>query len=137
MNCLNRLNERLLEAIFTYYKGQELETLVLYGAGDEARLGFASRSESFAIEPCGSSLLNFLATRISLRGNELLCNSCFRKLNTSANPLSCCARIKRAYGFSFQKLRFFQRKALRTLLACAGLFTKLVRALTLEKSSNK
>ena len=24
---------------------------VLYGAGDEARLGFASRSESFAIEP--------------------------------------------------------------------------------------
>ena len=34
----------------------------------------------------GSSLLNFLATRISLRGNGLLCNSCFRKLNTSANP---------------------------------------------------
>ena len=24
--------------------------------------------------------------RISLRGDELLCNSCFRKLNTYANP---------------------------------------------------
>ena len=29
------------------------------------------------------------------------------------------ARIKRVYGFSFQKLRFFQRKVLRTLLARA------------------
>ena len=27
----------ICEQIFTYYKGQELETLVLYGAGDEAR----------------------------------------------------------------------------------------------------
>ena len=30
---------------------------------------------------------HLFATRISLCGNELLCNSCFRKLNTSANPL--------------------------------------------------
>ena len=30
-------------------------------------LGFPPRSESFAIEPFGSSLLNFLAIRISLR----------------------------------------------------------------------
>ena len=64
-------------------------------------LGFASRSESFAIEPCGSSLLNFLATRISLRGNELLCNSCFRKLNTSANPLSCSLAFNGNSAFCF------------------------------------
>ena len=57
----------------------------------------------------GSSLLNFLATRISLRGNELLCNSCFRKLNTYANPLSCCARIKRAYVFCFKEILSFRK----------------------------
>ena len=57
----------------------------------------------------GSSLLNFLAIRISLRGNELLCNSCFRKLNTYANPLSCCARIKRAYVFCFKEILSFRK----------------------------
>ena len=48
----------------------------------------------------GSSLLNFLAIRISLRGNELLCNSCFRKLNTYANPLDFSPRRLRLCWFS-------------------------------------
>ncbi len=32
-------------------KKEGLETFSIYGAGDEASLGFAPRSESFAIEP--------------------------------------------------------------------------------------
>ena len=43
-----------------------LEGPFLVSGHEEIRLGFAPRSESFAIEPCGSSLLNFLAIRISL-----------------------------------------------------------------------
>ena len=37
-------------------------------------------------------------------------------LMAGTTRLSWPVRIKRVYGFSFQKLRFFQRKVLRTLL---------------------
>ena len=59
-------------------------------------LGFAPRSNSLVYEPAVLSNSIFSLSGLALR-------------RPSANPLSCCARIKRAYVFCFKEILSFRK----------------------------
>ena len=126
--------------ILCHFPGTKKEpskkALNLNGGTDEARLGFAPRSQSFAKVATQQKAQSvrypdlFALLTPSVRKSAELAkailttiNSAIKKSHTrwlllmaGTTRLSWPVRIKRVYGFSFQKLRFFQRKVLRTLL---------------------